>query len=403
MKDNLPSLTGLRFPAALAVVIYHYSQAVHGFSLLPGFIVNAILCGPTAVPFFFILSGFLLAHRYPKVERVQRFWLSRFARLYPAYILSFLLFAPIAFQKYIHAVHRPDIFFASGLLNLVMLQSWTPLAQSWNGPSWSLSVEAFFYFLFPFIITKLINKPLIWIATVGTLVFASIGLAFGMGFISEPVWRSYLEDSPLLWTPLFLLGIATASILPSWKARVSPRANQFLLAGASLCLFLSAGFCPARFRTGLISGGAAGLLVILLLASATGDRLIDRILGNKLFIRLGSASYILYIIQAPAWHMFRITSNLLLRRPAMDLTVSVGQFLVFLPLLMCLSLVVQRLFENPLHQWILLRGNAFFNTGASRKQSLPVGEVAPKRVLSSATVTEKLSSADLVSPAVNET
>ncbi len=40
------------------------------------------------------------------------------------------------------------------MLSAFMLQSWTPLAQAWNGPSWSLSVEAFMYLTFPFIASQ---------------------------------------------------------------------------------------------------------------------------------------------------------------------------------------------------------------------------------------------------------
>jgi peptidoglycan/LPS O-acetylase OafA/YrhL len=39
---------------------------------------------------------------------------------------------------------------------LTLTQAWIPKAAvAWNGPAWSLSVEAFFYLLFPFILPKL--------------------------------------------------------------------------------------------------------------------------------------------------------------------------------------------------------------------------------------------------------
>ena len=56
---SLDALTGLRFIAAALIVIEH--SAVFGLQL-PEFEYNQ------GVSFFFVLSGFILAYTYPKVD-----------------------------------------------------------------------------------------------------------------------------------------------------------------------------------------------------------------------------------------------------------------------------------------------------------------------------------------------
>src|SRR5262245_19632502 len=47
------------------------------------------------VSFFFVLSGFILTYAYPSLpdaRAVRRFWVARFARLWPLHIVAGLLF-----------------------------------------------------------------------------------------------------------------------------------------------------------------------------------------------------------------------------------------------------------------------------------------------------------------------
>jgi peptidoglycan/LPS O-acetylase OafA/YrhL len=77
------ALNGLRFLAALAVVFYHYARKMDGFPAFPRTIRSLIECGPAAVGFFFILSGFVLANRYlqddSKEQATAAFYWARFA------------------------------------------------------------------------------------------------------------------------------------------------------------------------------------------------------------------------------------------------------------------------------------------------------------------------------------
>ncbi|MFD9319826.1 acyltransferase family protein [Streptomyces sp. NPDC060053] len=59
-RDRLPSLTGLRFWAALLVVLYHLSRQV---GIVPG-VSDVVWYGRSGVTFFFVLSGVVLAWTY---------------------------------------------------------------------------------------------------------------------------------------------------------------------------------------------------------------------------------------------------------------------------------------------------------------------------------------------------
>jgi len=88
----LDSLTGMRFFAAIYVVIFHYPGIYN--PILPLKITTFAHHGYAAVGFFFVLSGFILTYNYShlnfnKSEKLN-FYLSRFSRIYPAYIFAFI-------------------------------------------------------------------------------------------------------------------------------------------------------------------------------------------------------------------------------------------------------------------------------------------------------------------------
>ena len=100
MQRKFTALNGLRIFAALSVVCFHYATLAASFKVLPRFTQNLIENGTIALPFFYVLSGFVLTHAYSNrgPARIQKrgFYNARVARLFPAYVVAFVLFGILA-------------------------------------------------------------------------------------------------------------------------------------------------------------------------------------------------------------------------------------------------------------------------------------------------------------------
>ncbi|GAA4708549.1 acyltransferase [Nocardioides conyzicola] len=141
-RDGIPSLTGLRFWAAMLVVLYHANLLVGS---IPG-ISFFVEYGRTGVTFFFVLSGFILAWNYwDRPTRPPVFYWRRFARIYPLFVVT----AALSLGVYVWMSALPGL--AETVGTFLLLQAWVP---NWreggaNPPAWTLSCEAFFYAVFP--------------------------------------------------------------------------------------------------------------------------------------------------------------------------------------------------------------------------------------------------------------
>ncbi|CAB3776631.1 hypothetical protein LMG28614_00253 [Paraburkholderia ultramafica] len=91
-----PALTSIRFVAAFAVVISHYSE--NNLLPLPSAIFNLVDGGRSAVSLFFVLSGFILTFTYrDKLIHggTRSFYEARIARIYPMVLFGLLLCVPV--------------------------------------------------------------------------------------------------------------------------------------------------------------------------------------------------------------------------------------------------------------------------------------------------------------------
>ena len=136
----------MRFIAAMAVVIHHFTVSMPYFFALPGYSINHITrYGYLGVDAFFMISGYVVlmssAHKPPK-----EFLVSRAVRLYPAYWFTCILtFLALFFGK-IDTQLAPKVSFSLFAYNLTMLQELFGKANL-NGVFWSLTFEVSFYFI----------------------------------------------------------------------------------------------------------------------------------------------------------------------------------------------------------------------------------------------------------------
>lgn len=358
--ETLRALNGLRFFAAIAVVCFHYAPLARNYSRASGVIHNLVLSGPLALPFFYLLSGFVLAHahksRLPQSPKERRmFWRARIARLYPIYLVAFFLFLPMAWVKYLH--HGPPggriQFFLGGTLSFVALQAWTPLSQAWNGPSWSLSVEAFFYILFPVVAEPILTgqrRGILTTLCIAWSIMLALTTAWLHGWISNRLWGFWIGNNPLFWTPMFLIGIFLYRAFGSWRRRSSLTASLIAIVSLALLLCLC-GYGSPIMRDFLIDGGAAPLIALIVLAFSHTKSLASRIMGSSVLFEAGAVSYIIYITQSPVWHIFETVTDRL--RHVSDHSVADWQLALFFAVLIGVAFLLRRWVERPAQAWIM--------------------------------------------------
>jgi peptidoglycan/LPS O-acetylase OafA/YrhL len=313
---QLQALTSLRFFAAMYVVLFHLW--VEGLlSKGPWWFENFASIGYVGVNCFFVLSGFILVYTYGARGTdldARRFWQARFARIYPAYLLSLLVSAPFFF----YALRQLDIPFfawsklhpaAAVVLTLGLLQSWVPQgALTWNPVCWSLSVEAFFYLLFPLLVVwnvRLAPRQL----GVGIAGCSLLSLAFCAGYIllhpdgidkvnsgeTTLLWKNVLSFNPLVRLPEFVTGMLAGQL---FLARRDAAALALPLVVGGLLVLAILTVLVGKIPTPLISAGflsPAFAAIIYGLALEPGWA---RVLEARWLVLLGEASYSLYLLHS---------------------------------------------------------------------------------------------------------
>lgn len=350
---RIEQLTFLRFLAAAVVVIFHYGVEATGLS---GFLT----AGPQMVTFFFVLSGFVMTVAYGNKRVMARaFWAARAARILPVYLISLMLVV-IAFK-----LSKTEINSTALLLNIFLLQSWIhPHATSLNTPAWSLSVEAFFYFTFPFILILIRQFSI----SVGKLMFIAIMLwaitqtvntvvlsyGFYKGIYSAS--HSFIYYFPLPHFCSFLLGIAGGMVFLTKKDLESRKSYDFIalmLAAASLAslvVMMNNEAAVAKFfklNFAFCSSFYAPLCAMLITAlSLCRLKALRSLLGSKPLVLLGNASYSLYMLQKPVHAAFLKFFTWNIKIPQLY------DFLLYFTLLIAVSIASFLLFEHPLNLFL---------------------------------------------------
>ena len=174
-------MNGLRGMAALAVVAYHWSLR-HALYLENGFL---------AVDFFFVLSGFVIAHSYEKRIKhglkLKEFFLIRIIRFYPLYFLGlalplFTLVLSYSINGRILDTRTAEFFAAPFAIFMlpappVSLDGKIAYLYILNGPAWSLFLELVVNVLYVMTFRFWTEMRLIvLLAAIGSILFLNIVL-----------------------------------------------------------------------------------------------------------------------------------------------------------------------------------------------------------------------------------
>lgn len=363
-RPHLHALTGLRFFAALHVVGFHLWRFDAWDA--PVVVERFVRSGPVAVTLFFVLSGFVLTYTYADGTRLvtttRSFLWARFARVYPVYLLGLLLSFPVVLALWSRAGGGAEALtseLARGLAAGLLVQAHHPdLALAWNPPAWSLSAEAFFYVLFPLLAPRVLacsrrSALVVGGVAVGVSLLASYGLALAADAATDDrVQRLFVHAfkyHPLVRLPEFLLGVVAARLFLDERGPPRVPATAWLVALASLVV-VALGLVPyALWHNAFL----APLFALVVVALASGPTTVGRALSCRALVKLGEASYALYILHVPLLYWIagvgeRRTGEKVLERPAVAL--------VSLVVIVALSRLVFVAVEAPLRRWLRRAG-----------------------------------------------
>ena len=238
----LPTLTALRFVAALAVLLFHLELFAEGN--LRGLLTAVFSQGFMGVTFFFILSCFVLGWTARPGDGANHFYRRRVARVYPAMLVALL--AAVVLQ---HFCFHQRVGTGVLLLHVLALQAWSPdvhgVVFALNPVAWTLSCEAFFYALFPLLWPRIAHLDRArWRRAV--MVVGAAGVAVGV--VAQLVGR---QEGPF----------GSQDGFPYWVTTLFPPARlpEFVM-GMLLAAGVQAGHAPALSARRVLGAGAALLV-----------------------------------------------------------------------------------------------------------------------------------------------
>lgn len=328
-RAHIPALTGLRFVAALGVLCFHRGQAFLAGAPQP---LQALVAhGYVGVSLFFVLSGFILAYTYCERagERVslRGFYEARLARIYPVYLLGLLIALPFGLVAWLAApsLAARGQMALSFLASLLLVQAWHPdSACGLNCPGWSLSVEVFFYLLFPFLTWAFFRSPRVLRLLCGACALLAVlpPVAYALlrpdgalvvGPATHTFWVGVVKYMPVLHLGEFVLGIASAGLYvgaarserrPGWLRSLFLAQPSWPAALLVALLAWSGPWPHLLLHNGLLAPLFAWLIVALALSTSGDPRprsVLVRLLAHPRLVLLGEASYCLYIVHMPLW------------------------------------------------------------------------------------------------------
>jgi peptidoglycan/LPS O-acetylase OafA/YrhL len=342
--SKLPSLTGLRFFAALLVFFFHITLS--NSPIPPNDPINPFAdqqLGPTlewlvskagyvGVSFFFVLSGFLLAWASKPGEPKRQFWRRRLLKIFPnhlvMWVLSMVLFA---------AAINPPLGWIS---NLFLVNSFIPDGAVYvavNPPSWTLNSELLFYLLFPLLMIPIRKIPgnRLWL-------WAWIMVA---AMVAVQLVTTYLIPA----TPVSAL--TPVSVTQFWFGYIFPpsRLFEFILGSILALIVLSGRWLPMKMWHALVLcviGYAVAMVVpfaysfnvatiipvVAIICTVASMDIAGRtgFLGSKPMVWLGNISFGFYLCQGVVIFSGRILLGDQLYSTPMALLVIAGFFVATL-------------------------------------------------------------------------
>jgi len=224
---NVRPMEGLRGLAVFLVFLVHYVTLVSPWlsekAAIHVFARSLRTIGNTGVDLFFVLSGYLIyGSLISRDQRFVRFMSRRIQRIYPAFIVVFVIY--VAMSLAFSSENKIPPGAVEGLIylaqNFLLLPGLFPI-EPMITVAWSLSYEVFFYLAIPLIIAALrlrdrgtVWRTLFFLCAAGLITVYC--LAYGghirlVMFIAGILLYEAI-DSPLVPTPSSLLSLVALAI-----------------------------------------------------------------------------------------------------------------------------------------------------------------------------------------------
>lgn len=299
---QLTPLTSLRFFAAASIVYFHVQSFILGGEADTRFALG--------VSFFFVLSGFVLAyaHRDSSGRTVGEFYFSRFARIWPLHVVTFILTIALV-PTFPLDVQSAGI----AAINLSLLQAWLPFNAtvfSFNGVSWSISAEAAFYVLLPVLLMT--RRFVIWYIGIAALALLIIALLDIENPAAAPeMWGFDPKYMTLQFPPVRCFEFATGVLGGRWfnsrRLDLSKMQGSLLEVATILAVFLYASnsmlvgdffknYGLPNFGYWYSQAGGMIFFAAMILVFANGQGMISSALSWRPLVFLGEISFSTYMV-----------------------------------------------------------------------------------------------------------
>jgi len=343
----------LTFPRAWAV--YEYGAPLQGWADPMAWIFRTPLgiavFGSAAVTIFFVLSGFVLALSFERVDRLRYppFLVKRVVRIWAPFAVAILV--SVAGAALLRATPVPasdwfrDWSWSEPLDGRTLFHhlAMTGAAVTYDTPMWSLVHELRVSIVFPLIVLGALRAPRATLAVATAVSLAAVGLQ-----ADGQRWSLESALATLGYVYLFAAGAVLYAVLARLRARLQQLSTG---AVAAIWAVILGGlwFCVSveHFRTDKWAGLIVGVLSIAVVAMTLRGDLVSRALSGRGAKFLGRISYSLYLIHLP---VILIVLHAWGERPGLNLARAAALLLCF-PAAWLLNLAVERPAQD-LGRWL---------------------------------------------------
>lgn len=346
LERRIPGLDGLRGVAAMMVVLSHYfGEVQHG--------VGAAMFGWIGVDILFVLSGFLIGRLIIEKSDCANFfavfYVRRFFRIIPAYVLTVLVVELLIAKlppAWTEAGQRfPEWSYLTFVQGVFMVKTQT-IGAHWLAPAWTLAVEEHFYLVAP---AMIVFAPRRWVpAGLAAAIVVAVGLRaaiyFG-GFANPMVSLALLPGRADLLACGLLGAVAVCSPRIPWD-RLTPALRITPLIALVAVLFIRLLDSRSFYVFNPLVMGVGSIAFILCIVKATPEA---RRFESRTLRFLGDNAYCLYLSHLPVlglMHGLILGSVPDLRTPAQWLVTTAA-----VPVCVLVGWTATKLVEEPLTRY----------------------------------------------------